>query len=40
MSAMAQRDPELERRNVRTALWLGLLSVGFLLGFVVNLWLR
>jgi len=40
MSALVQRDPELERRNVRTGLWLGLLAVAFLLGFVVNLWLR
>ena len=40
MSAMAERDPELERRNLRTALWLGLLAVAFLVGFVVKLWLR
>ena len=40
MSAMAKRDPEFERRNLRTALWLGLLAVAFLVGFVVKLWLR
>ena len=40
MSAMAKRDPEFERRNLRTALWLGLLAGGVLGGFGVKLWLR
>ncbi len=40
MSAMAQRDPELKRRKLRTALWLGALALAFLAGFVAKLWLR
>jgi hypothetical protein len=38
MNAVVKPDPELERRNVRTALTLALLAVAFVIAFVVILW--
>jgi hypothetical protein len=40
MSGNAEPGPELERRKVRTALWLGLLAVAFVFAFVLKIWLR
>ena len=40
MSVSVERDPRFGRRNVRTALWLGLLAAAFMIAFVLNLWLR
>ncbi len=34
------RDPQLERRKLRTALWLGLIAVGFAAAFILEVWLR
>jgi len=35
-----QRDPQMDRRNARTALWIGLLALAFVAAFVLHLWLR
>ena len=40
MSAQVTRDPVLERRKIRTALWLGLLAVAFVFVFVLKIGLR
>jgi hypothetical protein len=33
-------DPQLERRKLRTALWLGVIALGCAAAFIVEVWLR
>ena len=40
MSAAAMHDRQLERRKLRTALWLGLIALGFAAGFILEVWLK